>query len=417
MSNETDKVTNPEQTEIVNSINKVRVIDCTVLSPEQTKSAYDLYWAYRESDDEACHIGLYGDDLESTLNDPETTLFEYKDQSGESVYMPLLIPIEKLEWYNSNILHKAYGKNAKLYYYAHPPLPSNAEEISIISYAIKKEIDKGAVVILDQFKGKPLPQALQMLIDTGNCESEFFGDKTERKIAPAYCGRVKFDDVDSVHEAPSIFKIHETAVANGEIEEDGNNGIFLYKKVENLQAEELWDVYEKPFEDLGAEDPVLDGFDKDYFMGLLNNSEIPKIVSKKNGEACALCIFDQSFDRNPWFNEKYYKDNYPEYYDSQNIFMCPAIVASLDAEGISFGIEMINYLTHIFAKRGTNAMVTFECSQESAKYIPKITKFGINHSGIAQIEDEINTPVTTTEYIAIKKIKQQSIGKEDIIAA
>lgn len=373
------------------------------LTNEEIETSVELYRNYRDNDDEACHIGLYGEDLEIALKDPETILFKYKSPTGENVALPLLVPIEKLEWYNAEVLHKEYGEETKLYCYTHPPMPLNIEHVAEISDVIREKIEGGAVIILDQYADRPLPLVLQSIVDNGECEFELFGDDTERKVAPTYCGRVKFDGIDTVDTAPTLFEAYKKALASGKIENDNANGISLLSLVEDEEAEEIWNVYDKPFQDLGAEDPVIDGFDKEYLTGILKDPEVPKIVTKKDGKICALCFFDRDFDKNPWFNKEYFRKNYPEYYETNNIYMFPGIVASQDAKGITYGIEMINFATQLFAEMHTNAMVTFECSQESAKYIPKITKFAVDHSGVAKLEDSVLQPVTVTEYIAVKK--------------
>ena len=384
---------------------RVRVLEGVVLTPEQLKESAEMYASFREENDEAVKIGLYGDDLERALTNPGTKIIQYQQSENDPIYAPLLVPAKGLEWYNLELLNRTYGKGTEFYYFAHPPIPEDDESRNIIKTAIQEKLDEGAIIFMDRYLNRNDPMKTLGVVSSSTHDqlykSENLGDNELPRKAEVFASTLKFERVSEVKKAPSFFQIYQEGIRSGEFEYDPQNGADLVEKIEGEEAEEVWEIYEKPFLDLGEDDPIHAGFDKNSLFAILSDPGAVKLVNRENGKITTLCMFVPNFDQSPWFNKKYYENNYPDYYQTQNIFNFPGIVSDGRMRGKSYSMRLIDLATKVAAKRGTNVLVTFECTQTSAAYIPKIVTRAINSSGVGTV-DNLERPISITEYRAIK---------------
>ena len=388
------------------SVSDFAVIEGQALSPKQIARSTEIYGAFRNQNDEAVKLGLYGDDPERALKDPRTVLIAQREDH-DTRYLPLLVPAQDLEWYNMEVLGKIYGEQTPIYYYAHPPIPEDSASQALIKNAIQDKLDDGAVVITDKYESESPDSAfLSALRDELGVgyEMESFGSDDLPKKADTFAGPVIFEGVTEVNEASSLYEAYRKGVESGDFEDDPVNGVSLIETVDDNEAEEIWQVYETPFEKLGAEDPMYVGFDKETLIGILKNPGVAKIVKRVEGDIAALCFFVQDFAACPWFNEQFYKDRFPEYHDTNNILIFPGIVSDERRKGSSYSGQLIDLATKAYAKRGSNVLVTFECTEISTRYIPKIVTRAINNSGVGLVNG-FEQPISTTTYLAFRKTK------------
>ena len=379
-------------------------LDGSKLTPEEVDDSIAVYSAYRDENDEAVKIGLYGEDLEQALLNPDTVLTSYETADGKTVKVSLLVPAEGLEWYNLSLLRSVYGQDTPLYYYAHPPISEKPELRADFTNALKAELDKGSVIFMDQYHqdGAGTAEELQSIVGEDYSVDRLGGDETRESQSVVFAGPVNFPGVESVHSAPSITEAYKQAVTDGEIVGDGTNGASLIEVIEGEEAEKLWQLYDKPFQDLGQDHPSNAGFDQKGLMEILADPSVAKLVNRVDGQITTLCIFVQDFEHYPWFNNKFYADNYPEYFNTGNVLIFPGIVSDENLKGASYSSRLVSLATQLYAKRGSNVLVTFECTEISATYIPKIVNRAINHGGYGTISG-IENPISLTEYRVLRK--------------
>ena len=149
---------------------------------------------------------------------------------------------------------------------------------------------------------------------------------------------------------------------------------------------------------LGEGHPLHTGFDKDGLLGILKDENVFKLVNRVDGKISTLCFFVQDFKHYPWFNTKYYEDKYPDYFKSSNILIFPGIVTDEEMRGNDYSQDVFLLAARMLAKRGSNVLATFECTEKSALYIPKILATALNYSGVAHIEN-VETPISSTDYL------------------
>lgn len=374
------------------------------LTSEQMTHSLALYERYRDYSDEAVKIGLYGEDLEAAYNNPNSILLKHADKKGET-YTPLLVPVQQLTWYNMSLLKRVYGEETDFYYYAHPPIPETEESQTIVARAIKEKLDQGAIIFTDQYTGQP-DAILDIVSNENGYASENLGGGNQLRTGEVFVAPVNVGVETISQDVPSIYDVYRQCIEDGEIKPDPQNGVSLVQTIEDDDAERIWEIYENPFDKLTEEHPMNAGFTKTELLDILSDPNVAKIINRVEGKISTLCFFVQDFDQCSWFNKKYYKEQYPEYYNTNNILIFPGIVTDEHLQGSLFSLPIMSLVTKLFVKRGSNMLITFECTETSATYIPKIVTFAINHSQMGARVEEIKEPISVSEYRALKSVNQ-----------
>ncbi len=395
-----------DTTDRIAQAHAVEVVQGIQLTEEQVGVSSEVYNGFRDEHDEAIKIGVFDKETTTSLEDPDTVLIRYSSEEGD-IFVPLLIPAEKLEWYNTELFERTYGTDTPFYYFAHPPLPDDEAQQQKVWDALRSKLDEGAVIIMDQYQGAETASDQVMRGISGDTDQDVFrleklgGGELERKV-DIFVAPVVFNGEDQIREGRSIFDIYDDAIAAGEVVRDETNGVTLERSIEGEEAERMWEIYENPFDELGEEDPTYAGFDKESLLEILKNPDVVKVVNRVDGKISTLCFFVQDFKDAPWFNARYYEKNHPDYASTNNIFMFPGIVSDENMRGNNYSLDVIDLATKLLARRGTNILVTFECTEISTQYIPSIVQAAVENSGVAQVSG-LEEPVSIMDYMAIVK--------------
>ncbi len=373
---------------------------------ELSKNAGDRlakrYESFRQNHDEAVKIGLYGHDLCAAFEDTSTMLLAYQKENGVKSYMPFLVPAENLEWYNMNLLKRSYGEKSQFYYYAHPPIAEGdvgAEEV--ITESIREIIENGGVIFTDEYETQPLVR-LHVIAQELGLRWEDMGDDGKERNGQVFATEGRFGDSSVIKKASNICEVYSQCVADGEIIDDRLNGVSVTDVITGNEAEKIWDLYKKPFDDLTVDHPMSAGFDKDDLLEILADPRIAKIVNRVDGDITTLLFFQQNFNLSPWFNKKYYQDQFTDYYETENIFIFPGIVTDENKRGMGYAQDVIDLATTLMSKRGSDVLVTFECTETSATYIPEIVSSAIGNNGLAHITP-MEKPISKTNYKVLRR--------------
>lgn len=383
-----------------------RITEGIALEPREAVEAAQKYNQYRDENDEAVKIGLYGEDLGRALSNTDSMLIHYAE-GDKSYVMPLLVPSEELEWYNMNLLKRSYGKDTKFYYFAHPLIPRDEGSQSAIFSAIKQKLEEGSVIFLDHYRGRSLDEPTEQMLSklADKYQVKLLGGGESERRADTFAGPVQFGKDKIINNAPSLLEAYQQGLIAGEITYDDKNGPSLVDVITGEEAEKIWQFYEAPFDKLSQDHPMNAGFDKEGLLAILQDPNVAKIVNRVEGKITTLCFFVQDFDQCPWFNKQYYQEKYPEYSASNNILIFPGIVTDETMKGSSYSFKVIKLATQVVGKRGSDVLVTFECTETSAQYIPKIVTAAINRSKVGMVTG-LDNPISITEYLAVHKPKQ-----------
>lgn len=361
-----------------------------------------VYSRFRNAQDNALRIGIFEEDLEKAAIHPETLFVDY-DDNGVRIPVPALVPIDILKFYNGPLMRRLYGNDTKIYCYVHPPTSGYGSEQEIQD-VIEEVLEHGGVVVTELYnedRTSPMAKFVDQIKYLQKYHLEAFGDKTDSRV-DYFAGHVILNQGLGVFKAPTISDIYKRLIDTGEIIEDRINGPSLADTITGEEAEAIWEMYEKPFEGLGWDDPTVAGFEKDELIQILADPSISKIINRVDGKITTLMLFLQDFEKAPWFNKYRYAKDYKEYFDTNNILMFPGIVSDENKRGNNFGMEIVEFVTKLVAKRASNLLITFECTEVSTIYVPKIVKAAIEHSGLAHVEG-LDNPIGKIVYFGISK--------------
>lgn len=380
------------------------------ISEKNIWSSYHKYSRNRKKQDKNVKIGLFGEELYESLVSQDSTLVKYKTKSGEELWMPVFVPAENMQWNNMECINSRINLKGNALYYAHPPVPSGYEELVELRKLFEEKLEDGYSILVDYYEDKRGAEDIgtELLFDLATSNEDFvidsFDSNGEKKSSEVFVAEVSFNNSQKIKKSPkTMTQIFREMVKKGELNQDVDNGVSVADKIDKSQHERLWQVYKAPFDALSEDHPAVSGYDKETFIKLLEDPEVIKILNKVGGEVTTLCIFVQDFDHCPWFNKKFYKDEYPKYFKTKNILIFPGIVSDEKMKGSKYASKVIDLATKLLAVRGTDILVTFECTETSAKYIPKIVKKAVENSGVANVSDRINEPQSTTRYALISR--------------
>lgn len=386
-------------TEVLNNIE---------LTPEQLEKSIAAYSDFHNAVDQETKIGLFDEDLRNAFTDPSTILIRYSTDDEESLFAPLLVDANQYSWKKTEIVKSQIGIDNKIYVYAHPYLPKDENNLKIIKNVLSNILDKGDVILLDQYIDQDIIE--NSFPDNINVEN-FSNDGELNGKTDVYVGEVIFNDINCVKESDTIFEIYEAAIKSNEITRNNLNGPSLTNIIEGEEAQRIWELYEKPFNDLDNTHPEYAGFTKEQLLELLQNEDVVKVINRVEGKISTLCLFIQNFENEPWYNSTKFMRDYPEYYGSRNILLFPGIVTDPEMRGENYSLEVIDLATKMLAKRRTNILIAFECTEQSTLYIPQIVKAAVENSKVASVAGITNTdnpdqgtPVSTIVYKKIDKL-------------
>jgi hypothetical protein len=363
---------------------------------------FDYYTQFRNEQNSALKIGLFDQDLDSAIANPLT--INYKTYNNETeLELPVLVPTNDLEWYNQELLGLMFPGKI-VYAYAHPPSYSENDDISIREI-LKDAINDGFVVVAEKYESDS-SSVLARFITASNDDEKVsvdrFGDQDLPSSVDFFDARAEFS-VSGSNSDKSLYEVYEQLVAEGlEVPAD-QDGVSLCRIIDGDDADNFWELYKKPFDELGKNDPTKAGFDEVQLKDLLSNPDVIKVVNKLDGEITTLLLVIDNLKQVPWFSEDYFKEKYPEQYEDKNILISPGIVSDEDKRGNNYAVDVLDFLSRVYARRGANVILSFECTQISTQYIPKIVKIALEKSGMT-FASGLDAPVDTIEYFGIKKV-------------
>jgi hypothetical protein len=363
----------------------------------------EYYSEYRDQNDQAIRIGVFEDDLEKAYDNQRTKFIQIASEEDGAIYAPVLVPVDVLDWYNTELIRETYGRTDGVFYFAHPPV-NNEQTSQEVIRMVSESLERGDVVITDVYADSDSP-IIELIneADSNGIHIDTFGGEVESRV-DVFVGKVAVNEHTSIFSAPTLYSVYSELLSTGEIPDGTAEGVSLQEVITGAEAEKIWEIYEKPFEDLGRDDPTHAGFDKEELLDILKDPDVTKIINRVDGEITTLCFFLHNFDKAPWFNSDNYKRNYPEYFETGNILMFPGIVSDENKRGNNYALDLIDFATRLSAKRGSDFIITFECTEISTQYIPEIVTAAVNNGGYARITG-LENPVSEIRYLAISKPK------------
>jgi hypothetical protein len=175
-------------------------------------------------------------------------------------------------------------------------------------------------------------------------------------------------------------------VKKGELQEDVTDGVTILdpQKIANdvELGEQLWDLCESQFADLGEGLPFEQGFDKDEFINdVLSDPMTTTITNYKDGRPNSVAVFMHDIANAYWLNKDFYEQKYKDDFLSYYVL----IATEKGASGRP-AVDIIKMLVKLTQEAKRPMWVTFECTNVSSAYVPKIVDRVINSSESLKIE-------------------------------
>ncbi|HEY4963801.1 MAG TPA: hypothetical protein VIH90_03845 [Candidatus Saccharimonadales bacterium] len=309
--------------------------------------------------------GLSDEEMQEALKDPRTESIMIKEPNGRKVHeVPFIAPIEYAGWLNGKFFNERGYDQSTLYYCLLPQ--------SVL--ADNRDVVKDKIESILREKGN-----IQIVVD--------YPDNSELAV-DLPIGELAIDDLITAQQTPAAtFHYRAVIEAKGAITEEDQkldpNVVILSPDMIDANSDRIWDIYSVRFQTLVDDHPIIGALPRDQLLAELK-SEDNLVAAYFDAEGVLQGFGNNVSDLGlcPWLNS--------EYFESQSeglpIIYQPAIVASQEY-ALSIGPHIIKTLLSARLAQFNKFMITFECSNASVEYIPKIVSRSILRSNLATISD------------------------------
>jgi hypothetical protein len=356
-------------------------------------------------------LGLSEEDLLGAWPAEESVTVTYRMAGGGSVDLPLIVPADRLYWYNSEFFRERYGADRAVYYYTHAPLMhGRAAGHHSALHAIADVLQRGAVVITDSYvdeRGAAIevdywPHLL--MAETGlRVEVSTLRGGEADGVLSQFIAPVVFEGTRGFASGVTFHEQYATASDEGLLADAIAQGVEVVPTIAGPTADRLWQIYEGPFDALSGGHALRAGFDQRSFMEALQDPEVVKVMRRVEGQIATLCIFVMDLRHCPWLNADYYEEHHRDAYQTGNILVFTAVVSDEGLRGASYAPGLIRVLTELAGMRGTDALVTFECNGVSSRYLPRIVQRAIGQARGASVSG-LDEPVSRLAFNAVTAV-------------
>lgn len=276
--------------------------------------------------------------------------------------LPVLVPMHYASWLNPDFfVKKGYEPNDLAYSII--PQNSYAEfDQKTIKQIFKNAYSKGYKgIIFDYYEDS---EVFEKLVTKENVDELITSDGTPAQV---------FHYHAKLHANPQAFEKYKP----------DKNVISIDQSDLDLFFTQIWDIYDSRFQELVDDHPI---------RGQLSQKELHEVLS---AEGCYLKAYIdddrkiQSFGYLisdlklcPWLNKEFFKEKSD---GDQTVYFSGIASAKTSSRMTSF--SLINAFTHQLAQKWPESNLTFECSNKSAKYIPRIVKKSFEVGGMCKLED------------------------------
>jgi len=310
--------------------------------------------------------GLEPSELEAVLADPSTEFIEIADsETGELKKLPLMSTVGYAHWFNTEFLQK-HGYNPD--YLMYSLLPQNFLDTKVDHAVLKSTIEKirdkknGLSLLVDYpettrpfYNGFPVPHTVDLLLTSND--------------TPA-----------GIYHYRSVCKAKEQEL--GEFQPDPSVRIIPPEEVDNY-SDRIWEIYNTGFQGLVEDHPISGMIPKEDLISTLKSpdSTLGAYIDDR-GVLQSFGYTVSNLSLCPWLNKDYFVR---EAKGLPMVYM-PGIVSSPGAY-VGSSTKIMNLLLKYTLTRSPEFVLTFECSNKSATYIPKLVKRAFSQSGIVDYED------------------------------
>lgn len=307
---------------------------------------------------------------------------------------PVLVSTEALYWYNETVV-SALAKGKKAYLFTHTPVDEG------VVHVIEDVTERGDIVLVnydgsDNDKSKDLLESLRTI-------SSVVALDIQGVYQNQYVGLVDVDGCEGYSDTHSFIEAFNQSPEMWPTPGQLEYPLLLASIEDGAEIERLWEIYRSRFEDVEVNSVTEAAFDETSFKEILKDPSVVKAVHVQNSKIVNLMLFMTDISHASWLNQDYFKAHFSEAYKSKNLLLFLGVVSDPQATGTIHSLSPIKLLMKVGQKRSSDAVITFECNEVSAHYLPKLVTFAINRSGYGHVEG-LDEPVAQSRFLAISKL-------------
>lgn len=322
----------------------------------------------------------------------------------DGINIPVLLPIDKLSDYKqSYITNLGFNLDSTYFMPAYAGLLERSQDIKGLIKQKFSSIDSSAEVHIFTYANEDDNNEVDYLRELlgGSKEIPIIDDKNGTQASITHFeGLVNPISQAEGSDYTTLRGVFLDLVAKGEMQKTVENGVTIIDPQEITNnpelRDQLWDLCISQFEELGEGLPFEQGFDKDEFLNdVLSNPMTTTIANYKNGRPNCIATFMHDTKGAYWLNEDYYKKNYKD--DFLSYFV---LIAKEKDSGGRPSMDIIKMLVKLTQEAKKPMWVTFECTNVSAHYVPRIVSMAVNSSDSLKIkiDETAHYPIRAFEF-------------------
>ncbi len=310
--------------------------------------------------------GLGPIELNDALNDSSTKYIEI-----DNIKVPFLVNIKHAAWFNEAFLNGKDINTETLYYSVLPQKLLNTDPQYFLN-------------AINEIKDKEV--TCTVLLDYPQVEKPFYSKSSDE---------LNVDHLITSNGTPAAtfhFESKFSPVSEKLLQYVPEDNLEYLNTKEEVDAnfERIWEIYSKQFESLVADHPINGALTKeDLYQSLISDNTNLLVYLDENSVVQSFGYIVKDLNLCPWLNTDYFMSES----SGDPIYYMPGIATDPEA-GLSLSMKIMKELLCDNLMEVGSWTITFECSNISASYIPKLVTRTLEKAGVADY-----TPLKEYKYL------------------
>jgi hypothetical protein len=155
-------------------------------------------------------------------------------------------------------------------------------------------------------------------------------------------------------------------------------GVLLHDTLTDRQLDELWRIYERQFAALVEPHPCRQMQTEEEFTAMVRDRSALTVVSTVGERIAAFSVFAEDLSACGWLRAEWFEapgGPAPVYF--------AGIAVDPQLEGHRFSAGLIAAIARVVVTSGADRDLVFQCTNRSARYVPRLVEEGVAAMGIA----------------------------------
>lgn len=306
--------------------------------------------------------GIDPENFKKSLHDKLTV----KARVISSAKLPTFVPMHYASWLNPEFFAKKGYQQNDLAYSSVPQNFFMDKDPAYVRRLFHKAAAKGYKgIIFDYFEGN---EVFETILPKDSIDDLYTSDGTPSQV---------FHYHVKTHSIPGGVEKYKP----------DKNIISINKDNLDEYFPKIWSIYDDRFQDLVDDHPIRGQLSKDELKEVLGAEGCSlKAYVDENGDVQSFGYLIEDLGLCPWLNQAYFDQE-----SGGNPTVYFSGIASAKSSSRLTSFSLINAFTFDMAKLGPDANLTFECSNKSARYIPRIVKKSFQSGGMRELEEMTET--------------------------